>query len=233
MSKNKSATTQFHFNKLSDEDIKEWAKVIVINKVSVKIWSKGDEDNAKKFLPRKYESAKKMLWLGIKTSVFKDGKSDLIGTEIFLQAEWEGVHFFGQTKLLYDEKEKSHYLILEGDFYKSQQRTMLRVKANAELGIKISVEIGEKEYEGSDISFGGSAFYSEDEFEEGQMLEKFSITVDRENFSIPRAKVVKIIDVEDRKMIAINFVKLTHDTEVSLTKKVEALKKKEDKKNSK
>ena len=231
MSKKKSATTQFHFNKLSDEEIKEWAKILVINKLSMKIWSKGNEKDAIKFFPTKYEPAEKKLWLSL-----KDGKSELIGTEIFLKGEWEGVHFFGQTELLYDDREKSHYLILEGEFYKSQQRTMLRVRSQPELGVTIKVEIGDKEYEGLDISFGGTSFTTEDEdeFEMDQLLEKFNIILGRETFVIPRGKIVKIFEGEEgKKNIALNFIKLTHDTEVNLTKKVEALNKEIAKKKAK
>ncbi|RLA65435.1 MAG: hypothetical protein DRQ88_03195 [Epsilonproteobacteria bacterium] len=224
MSNNQSATTQFHFNKLGEDDLKEWGKILVLNQVEVKIWSKGNEDNAQFFSPTKYQSAKKSLWLG-----FKSEKSDLIDAEIYLQAEREGVHLFGQTKLLYSEKEKSHYLILEGDFYKSQQRIQLRIKSMPERGITIKVLIEDKEYEGIDLSFGGASFFTDQKLEVGQNINEIKVVIENESFLIPRTTVVKIFDDEGRegqKKVALNFVKIPHDTEIKITKKVEALKKK-------
>jgi len=239
MSKIKDATTQFHFNKLDEDEVIKWAKDLVINKVSMQIWNKGGEENPQKFLPNKYEPKEKRLWLGAKSSIFKkDTPSNLVGAEIFLKAEWENVYLFGQTALKWDEKEKSHYINLEGEFFKSQQRIQLRIEAIPKFGITIKIVMEDKEYECFDISFGGTSFFSDEEFAVGQMMEKFDLILEKETFFVPRAKVVKIIDIDDedregQKMIAINFVKLRHDTEVNLTKKVEAMKKKIDKKKGK
>ena len=233
MSKKKDAATQFHFNELDEKKLKKWVKDLVINKQSMQIWVKGEEKNPHKFLPNKFEPKENILWLGVpKSSMFKkDTQSPLVNSEILLKAEWERVYLFGQTKLLWDEKIKSHYLILDGHFYQGQQRVQLRIEAVPSMEITILILMNDKEYEGFDLSFGGTSFFSEEEFEVGHMIEKFEVIVDKETFSIPRAKVVKIIEIADenregQKKIAINFVKLPHDTEVNLTKKVETLKKK-------
>lgn len=233
----KDATTRFHFNELDQKATSEWAKTLVLNNVSIYIWAKGGEQNPLKFLPHKFDPQENKLWLNFKSSMFEKAMpSDLVGSDVFIKAEWEKVYLFGQTILEWDKKEKLHYLTLEGKFYKSQQREQLRVKAMPRIGIVIKLQIGEKEYEGFDISFGGTSFFSNEEFKIGQILEKLNIIVVNDSFFIPKAKVVKIFpdkDEKGRKKIAINFVKLEHDTEISLTKKVEILKKSIEKKKIK
>jgi len=231
MSNIKDATTKFHFNELNEDDLNKWAKDLVLNKIKVQIWIKGEEATPQSFSPNKFEPKNKILWLELKSSALKSGPSDYVDSEIFLKAEVDKVYLFGQTNLFWDDREKSHFIKLEGKFFKSQQRVSLRVEALPELGMTIKVKMGDKEYEGFDLSFGGTSFFTEEDFEVGQTLEKIKVIAQKEEFFLPRSKVVKIIEEpENQKRVAIIFIKPPHNTEVNITKKVESMKKEIDKK---
>ena len=124
-------------------------------------------------------------------------KSLLSESDVFVKVTSGRKYYFFEGHLKH--KDKNQYeLQSSDDIYIGQRRKNYRLDSSA--FVKIKVRFENKLFSGSDISAGGCAFIIPKEidefFDQTSLLKKLQVSLNRELFVIPKARIIKKTNVK-------------------------------------
>tara|TARA_B100000925_G_C22009718_1_gene475648 strand:+ start:4983 stop:5783 length:801 start_codon:yes stop_codon:yes gene_type:complete len=217
---------RYYFRKLDLLERKKFFKKLKIKKGSLSLWSKGyDESDLENFSITKVSDNESTLFLEKKSKFLKKFFRSLLSDSDVLVKVTEGRKFYFFEAHLKHKNKNQYELTSSEDIYVSQQRKNYRLSSGA--FVKIKVQVDNKLFSGSDISAGGCAFIIPKELEEifdmTSLLSSLKVSLNRQIFEVPKARITKKTDVilkevPDKEFfkVSIEFLKLPKATEEEL-----------------
>lgn len=218
----------------SEVDPSEYAEIVakaIDDEIEILAWEQGKSDAAEKFTAKAYDAASRKITLQTTGGLLsKLSSSKLPEKDIFLKIGSGKFQFFSTSVFHQDPETKDYYFALCHSVFKTLQRQNYRLQASAHIKIQFRID-DDTLHDGLDISAGGTAFtVSEEEaprYAKDTVFEDCKLGLNKEKFSIPRAKVAgswPVKDTEDNPTgelkVGVAFEGLTADTEEAMFKAI-------------
>lgn len=191
----KDANKKHYFSIVEAEDVQSALASCAKDSLSAFLWDQGQkESDLEEYEIAGFEDNKKLILKTKGGFLSKLSKSKLIEKQIYIKFNFEKFQYFTYGVLNYNNEDKTYFINIIRDVYRSQQRSNYRLNANAH--VKIQFKVNDEVYDAHDISAGGTSFsLSEDEkdkYPEGEIYKGCMLRLNRDKFEIPQAKIAKI-----------------------------------------
>jgi len=203
---------RYYFKKIDLLERKKFFKKLRTKQGTLSLWSKGyDESDLEEFAINKVVDNDLTIFLEKKSNFLKKFlKSLLSDSDVFVKVSNGKKYHFFEAHLKHKNK-NLYELQTSDDIYVGQRRKNYRLDSGAFVKIKILVE--NKLFSGSDISAGGCAFIIPQEldkfFDKASLLKKVQVSLNRELFIIPKARIIKKTEVYLKEVPNKEFIKVS------------------------
>jgi hypothetical protein len=193
--KKKDANKKHYFSLVETVDVQSALASCAKETLPAYLWDQGQkESDLEEYEIAGFEGDKKLILKSKGGFLSKLSKSKLTEKQIYIKFNFDKFQYFTYGVLNYNSEDKTYFINIIRDVYRSQQRTNYRLNSNANVAIQFKVE--EEVYDAHDISAGGTSFSlpeeEKDKYEEGKIYKGCMLRLNRDKFEIPQAKVAKV-----------------------------------------
>lgn len=230
--KPKDPNKKHYFSPVPKEEVSSAMSKMVEEKSIVRIWFQGkSEKEVEEFDCVKFDDSSFTLFLKMKGGLLsKFSSSKLIDKDIFVKVGEGKFQYFTTSILRQNKEDKTYYVKLSRDVYKTQQRSNYRLMANSFNKIQLKID-DDRVLDGLDISAGGTSFLiPEDDLEAFPKEHYFNdctLKFNRLSFKIPKVRVAGHWENKDslgeytgQYKVGVAFEGLTSETEEALFKHI-------------
>jgi hypothetical protein len=130
-----------HFTKITEKEKLSKLNITIRNNVEITVWIKGRSVR---------EHYKSIELMGHKIKVYPSKTLHLVNNDVLFKFEINGVNYFSQGKLTENKSEKSCFLTINAEMFKSERRTSYRLLTYPIYDVQLVVSIPEV-YQGSNV----------------------------------------------------------------------------------
>jgi len=199
----KDPNKQYYFNVISIKESQGLLKEIISTGHDVAIWKKGQEESDLEYFEiiQQDEIDKEFFVKKKGGFIHNFMQSVLADCDIFIKVDLEKLSYFAQGHLKATEKSKTYHLVIHEQFFKSQQRRNYRLASSKHVIVQFKID--EEVFDGNDVSAGGISINApmadNERFAVGKEFDECTLRINKEQYDIKKAKIVKTEERLDAK----------------------------------